>query len=372
MDNTITKKISAGRVLIKPRGDFDSEAVYEMLDLVNYKGIAWLAKRTSKGVEPSAERTEYWHNLLDLDEVVRDAVAGTLAEEVSDILDERFRDLISEARYVTDLFVNFPSATFVQWDAHTENTPYKAGLTRCYKGFALVYGDLAENHTIIAWTADGESYTTRTSFGNPMGYWSSHISSKGGTMSGPLNLGNGYGSVDATNEGASLQAIDTGSHKYRDLVIENPTYGDTAIENAVKLVNGTVGADSEEFPLFGAHNLALMQSFGFGRVETGSYVGAGTSGLNATSILLPEGTKFAYVMGAGGGNASCCFLLRNSPTAVVLHSVNMGSTTSHNVAINTVRVEWDGTFTKLYADSENASHIQMNEKGITYRYVAFS
>lgn len=54
----------AGRILIIPRGDYDANSTYEKLDLVKYKGTAWLAKRNSIGIEPS--EGEYWQNMFDL------------------------------------------------------------------------------------------------------------------------------------------------------------------------------------------------------------------------------------------------------------------------------------------------------------------
>ena len=58
---------SAGRILIMPKGNYDSSVTYEMLDLVSYSGASWLAKKTVVGIEPSDENSEYWHNMLDFD-----------------------------------------------------------------------------------------------------------------------------------------------------------------------------------------------------------------------------------------------------------------------------------------------------------------
>ena len=56
---------SAGRILIMPKGEYDSSVTYEMLDLVYYKGSAWLAKKTVVGIEPSEDSGEHWHKLCD-------------------------------------------------------------------------------------------------------------------------------------------------------------------------------------------------------------------------------------------------------------------------------------------------------------------
>ena len=50
----------AGRVLILPKGDYDASVTYEFLDLVNHKSSSWLAKKSSQGIEPSDENSEFW------------------------------------------------------------------------------------------------------------------------------------------------------------------------------------------------------------------------------------------------------------------------------------------------------------------------
>ena len=47
-----------------PKGNYDASKTYEMLDLVNYNGVSWLAKKTVTGIAPSDG--EYWHPLLGI------------------------------------------------------------------------------------------------------------------------------------------------------------------------------------------------------------------------------------------------------------------------------------------------------------------
>lgn len=61
---------TAGRILIIPKGDYNSGTTYTMLDLVYHNGTSWLAKKTVAGIEPSTATSEYWHKLIDIDEVV--------------------------------------------------------------------------------------------------------------------------------------------------------------------------------------------------------------------------------------------------------------------------------------------------------------
>lgn len=56
---------SAGRILIMPKGDYDANSTYENLDLVKHKGTSWLAKKESKGIEPSEANSEYWQDVFE-------------------------------------------------------------------------------------------------------------------------------------------------------------------------------------------------------------------------------------------------------------------------------------------------------------------
>ncbi len=58
---------SAGRILIMPKGAYDSSKTYNMLDMVSYNGTTWIAKKTVSGIEPSADNSEHWHNFADFD-----------------------------------------------------------------------------------------------------------------------------------------------------------------------------------------------------------------------------------------------------------------------------------------------------------------
>ena len=56
---------SAGRILIMPKGDYNAETQYEMLDLVGCDNHAWICKKTCKGIKPTSDvGKEYWHDLF--------------------------------------------------------------------------------------------------------------------------------------------------------------------------------------------------------------------------------------------------------------------------------------------------------------------
>ena len=56
---------SAGRILIIPKGNYDSTKAYEMLDLVFHGGTSWLAKTEVTGIEPSEEHSEHWFKMCE-------------------------------------------------------------------------------------------------------------------------------------------------------------------------------------------------------------------------------------------------------------------------------------------------------------------
>jgi len=54
--------VNAGRILIMPKGEWDTLVSYNMLDLVTYSGVAYLAKQASTGVNPKTDpnKDAYW------------------------------------------------------------------------------------------------------------------------------------------------------------------------------------------------------------------------------------------------------------------------------------------------------------------------
>lgn len=83
---------TAGRVLILPRGNYDENAMYEMLDVVSYNGSSWLAKKTSQGMIPCEENSEYWQNMVDIkvaDNLTTKEKGMLLDASQGNVLDER-------------------------------------------------------------------------------------------------------------------------------------------------------------------------------------------------------------------------------------------------------------------------------------------
>lgn len=57
---------TAGRILIIPRGEYNNNTAYDMLDLVYHKGKSWVAKKAVTGIEPSDANSGYWHKFTDI------------------------------------------------------------------------------------------------------------------------------------------------------------------------------------------------------------------------------------------------------------------------------------------------------------------
>ena len=324
--------ISAGRVLIKPCGDWNENTTYHMLDLVNHNGYAWLSKRTVVGIEPSESYPEYWHLMLDVRKIVAEAISSTLAEEVSELL----KDELSEARYVTDLLAEVDVPTFVYWDAATSNTPFKEGLTTITHGYALV-----EGNSVTVW-ADGETFT------HGANGWDKVITSSGGTMSGPLELGGGKGTVSADEDGAFLETKK--EDDFKQIKVKNDS-----LEESVKLVT-----KDKDFNIFGEHNPDKIAECGFSRIRFGTYEGTGTCGpKNPSSLTFPFEPKMVIISG-----------IRMTATLV-------NGQTEHNVVgqasskIHTINITWNGNTVSWYSKAQtDAEDSQMNESGRTYSYIA--
>lgn len=87
--------LSAGRVLIKPEGEYSPLKTYEMLDYVSYNGSSYIAKKTTTGNLPT--NTEYWQ--LSASGAQSQNVASNFAEVEGS-------DIASSPHAINDVFVN--------------------------------------------------------------------------------------------------------------------------------------------------------------------------------------------------------------------------------------------------------------------------
>ena len=60
---------------------------------------------------------------------------------------------------------------FLQWDANTRNTPYKAGLTTHENGFAFCFGEYSGWQTVLVFVQGGDkAYIHFCDGGTPSGW----------------------------------------------------------------------------------------------------------------------------------------------------------------------------------------------------------
>ena len=64
--------VSAGRVLLIPKGDWNAETTYTGLDWVRHNGAAWVCKNTCTNVEPTEENSDNWQI------IARDGQSGSV------------------------------------------------------------------------------------------------------------------------------------------------------------------------------------------------------------------------------------------------------------------------------------------------------
>jgi hypothetical protein len=346
---TNTKRASAGRVMIVPKGEWKADETYITLDLVNHNGYAFLAKKISKGIEPSEVNKEYWHNMLDINKIVAEAITDTLSEKVGGLLEARFGEMMSEARYAENLFTNYAESTFVRWDINTENTPYKAGLTTYPNGYALVSGAFEADHTVTAWVGN-ENFTHGVSNGIVSG-WSKTISSSGGVMSGALGLGDGKGVITADDTGAYIESVTDTENRAKFKV--KKIAKNVTLDDALKFCS-VVDGESNEYKVFGEHNVASLSKYNVANIVHGSYIGTGKFGPNNPNKLsFPFTPKLIFLEGY--------IMIRGIDTATYTVSGD-----KHNIDIT-----WHASDVEWYRSSGADNTDQKNTKDRTYHYVAF-
>lgn len=88
----------AGRVLIVPKGDYNSATVYDVLDLVKHNNRPWLCKKPNTvGIEPTDNNSSYWQLLIDISIADADTLDGYHA------VDFAFADDLTDAFATTEV-----------------------------------------------------------------------------------------------------------------------------------------------------------------------------------------------------------------------------------------------------------------------------
>lgn len=141
---------SAGRILIMPKGNYDSGVTYEMLDLVFNGGASWVAKKIVVGIEPNEENTEHWMKMCD---------SVDLTEVNRRLTELENRAVVDLTPYALKTEVEAVSG---EVDALEEIV---AGLTQTISGLSLSLAEVEENANqptskcaVAAYTGTGTIY----------------------------------------------------------------------------------------------------------------------------------------------------------------------------------------------------------------------
>ncbi len=184
---------SAGRILILPKGAYDSSTTYEMLDLVNHNGKSWLAKQTSIGIEPSEANAEYWQDMFSITAENAGAVQRTIWKWVNNAGDSLFSYIKSklEEGYTCGMIqvetTNGALSDIPQSVASKVGGFFMCSFQRHYYGYvrATIWGDAStyeySNWGVISEDSWATNWTERMCIGG-------YLPKSGGTLTGDVTI----------------------------------------------------------------------------------------------------------------------------------------------------------------------------------------
>ena len=106
--------VSAGRVLLIPKGDWNAQTTYTGLDWVRHNGAAWVCKNTCTGIEPTEANSANWQIMS------RDGSQITVDAEISNTSENPVQNKVIK-KYVdehTPEIADMTGATSTQNGAH--------------------------------------------------------------------------------------------------------------------------------------------------------------------------------------------------------------------------------------------------------------
>ena len=303
---------SAGRILIMPKGEWNAETEYEMLDLVVRNGKSWLATKISIGIEPSEANAEYWFKMCESADLTE--VNQRIASIENQMLSTLSLDDIDLSGYATKV-------------------------------------ELAD-------------YAPKTELAN-------YLKITGGTLKGDLGLNNGNGNILSNEYGTMIRAVKDGSN-YRGFKVDNPKYAND-LSKCARLVNAVNGVETE-YKLFGEHNKDLLMSlisasmsgvkFETGSLPTQGYGGEMTSTRTITCSFVP---KLLVIIGSASSGTSASISL-------IIPDVGLGTTTvtNGNTSVGIVDVTKDGNNIILnHTRTESLAYLYAcSAPGLNYTYLA--
>ena len=305
---------SAGRILIMPKGNYNTETEYEMLDLVFHNGKSWVAKKTVQGIEPSeAEMSaDYWMKMC----------------ESIDLTEVHNRISAIENQMLSTLSLD------------------DIDLSGCATKEELA------------------NYATKSDLNN-------YLKLTGGTLKGDLGLTNGNGGIVCNEYGTMIRAVKDGSN-YRGLKVDNPKFAND-LNTCARLVNAVGGVETE-YKLFGEHNKDLLLNlisasisgvkFESGSLPTQGYGGEMTSTRTITCSFMP---KLLVIIGCASTGASASISL-------IIPDIGLGTTTvtNGNTSVGIVDVTKDGNNIILnHTRTESMAYLYTcAAPGLNYTYLS--
>ena len=83
---------TAGRILLMHKGEYQASETYEMLDMVSYDGVTWVAKKTCIGITPSSSNSDYWFAMVGVSsedfEAFKNEVLSSVEASISEAISE--------------------------------------------------------------------------------------------------------------------------------------------------------------------------------------------------------------------------------------------------------------------------------------------
>ena len=189
----------------------------------------------------------------------------------------------------------------------------------------------------------------------PTEYWSRSPDDRVSTWVYSINKVGGVGGDSAGN-----------ACGYRYLFIMDPTFTATYYVDP----NGTIH-DAQEYEKAGTWSDVWGNAIPAIKIETGSYVGTGTSGSsNPNTLTLPFVPKIVFIAMQDGSQGISGRIFQSFPW---IYGTNQGvvSYGEDQIEIGINNLSWDGTTLKWYSSAGNlvGADYQLNKNGVTYLYV---
>lgn len=107
---------SAGTVLIKPNGTWNSTTTYKILNLINRNEKSYIAKKTNVGIDPETDTSEeYWQPMYFQEK--------TSAQDVQDAFDYVFGTTTDEADTTALSEDDIIDVLSTEWDGSSSTDP---------------------------------------------------------------------------------------------------------------------------------------------------------------------------------------------------------------------------------------------------------